>query len=346
MKIYITMFAWVGATALANILVAKFGPAVSIFNAFALVGLALTSRDVLHEAWAGRHLAARMGALIAVGGVVSFLIQADAGRIAIASVIAFGVSETFDALVYQRLIKKPRWMKANGSNVVGAALDSILFPLLAFGAWLPLIMLGQFVAKVLGGALWIAVFSKGKAWCLPLIATGIALAVVAATPASGANAQVHHNEHGQYVTVEHFQPGQLEAYGFIDQYFYGPKVTYGEIAVYANIGDVAATMQIEAGDSDWFDIEEVLLAGVRWNGLELLLRSDEKVQLTYVWFIRRNRWQFNGYIDVWGRDEWQAVSQPQVWWWINDHAAIGSEVFCEWNDSLTITPSIAIKLSY
>jgi uncharacterized PurR-regulated membrane protein YhhQ (DUF165 family) len=43
----------------------------------------------------------------------------------------------------------------NGSNVVGAAADSLIFPALAFG-W-PLlwsVVLGLFVAKVAGGFLW------------------------------------------------------------------------------------------------------------------------------------------------------------------------------------------------
>jgi hypothetical protein len=32
--------------------------------------------------------------------------------------------------------------------------DSVLFPTIAFGAFLPAIVLGQFVAKVAGGAVW------------------------------------------------------------------------------------------------------------------------------------------------------------------------------------------------
>ena len=37
---------------------------------------------------------------------------------------------------------------------VGAAVDSILFPTIAFGSFLPTIIALQFAAKVAGGALW------------------------------------------------------------------------------------------------------------------------------------------------------------------------------------------------
>ena len=43
---------------------------------------------------------------------------------------------------------------ANGSNVAGAAVDSLIFPTLAFGALMPHIVAMQFAAKVAGGALW------------------------------------------------------------------------------------------------------------------------------------------------------------------------------------------------
>ena len=47
------------------------------------------------------------------------------------------------------------WLRrANGSNVAGAAVDSLLFPTIAFGALMPHIVALQFVAKVAGGALW------------------------------------------------------------------------------------------------------------------------------------------------------------------------------------------------
>lgn len=56
------------------------------------------------------------------------------------------------------------WLfRANGSNVAGAAVDSLIFPTLAFGALMPHIVAMQFVAKVAGGAIWAAVISKKPA---------------------------------------------------------------------------------------------------------------------------------------------------------------------------------------
>jgi uncharacterized PurR-regulated membrane protein YhhQ (DUF165 family) len=47
-----------------------------------------------------------------------------------------------------------------GSNVVGAAVDSLLFPTIAFGVFMPHIVVAQFVSKVAGGAVWAWIFSK------------------------------------------------------------------------------------------------------------------------------------------------------------------------------------------
>lgn len=139
----------------ANLSVATFGPSVAVVNAFVFIALDLTARDALHEAWRGKGLRWRMVALIATGSLLSWLLNASAGPIALASFVAFALSVTADALVYAALGGQARLVKINGSNVVGAAIDSLVFPALAFG--LPLlwpIAVGQFVAKVAGGALW------------------------------------------------------------------------------------------------------------------------------------------------------------------------------------------------
>jgi len=65
-----------------------------------------------------------------------------------------------DSLVYAGLRKKHFIIGANGSNVAGSAIDSIVFPTLAFGLFMPEIVLGQFVAKFLGGFLWSLVLQK------------------------------------------------------------------------------------------------------------------------------------------------------------------------------------------
>lgn len=143
------------AIVLANISVTMFGPSVTVINAFLFIALDLSARDRLHEQWQGKHLWRNMLFLIAGGSLLSAVLNWNAAPIALASFGAFLLSETADALVYQSLHKRPQWIKMNGSNLVSAAVDSFAFPVLAFG-WPPLwgIIIGQFVAKTIGGAIW------------------------------------------------------------------------------------------------------------------------------------------------------------------------------------------------
>ncbi len=91
-----------------------------------------------------------------------------AGPIAIASLISFAFAASADTFVYQLLRTKQWYTRSNGSNLAGAAVDSILFPTLAFGAFLPEIVLGQFLAKVLGGFLWSWILGKNKVHSLQI----------------------------------------------------------------------------------------------------------------------------------------------------------------------------------
>lgn len=326
---------WLLAIVGANLSIGHFGPEVSIINSCLLIGLGLTTRDHLHNKWDGKHLKLRMGLLIATGGLLSWLTQPAAGKIALASIIAFAISEVVDAVVYHKT------RSINKSNAVSAFIDSVLFPTIAFGGFPVLIILGQWVAKVGGGAVWAFILRK-KTWLPVLVAVGLASSADA-TITSGF---VFANEDGQYATVEVFHPGQVEVFAFADQYFYGAEVAYGEAAVYYNSGGFAPTVQVEFGDAQFFGIKEVLLAGVRWNGLELLARTDEQVQLTYVWFKRLGSLQFNGYIDLWGWDQWQAIAQPQVWYWLNDWVALGGEFFVSVSNSeVDVTPALGVRIS-
>jgi queuosine precursor transporter len=145
---------FIAAITTANLLVAWLGPWFSPVNAFVLIGLDLSLRDWLHDRW--RHQLHKMGLLIVTAGVLSWLLNPAAGRIAIASVTAFTLAATFDALVYHQLIDR-RWMvRANGSNLAGAGVDSVVFPLVAFGLFpgLLAVIVLQFAAKVAGGFLW------------------------------------------------------------------------------------------------------------------------------------------------------------------------------------------------
>jgi uncharacterized PurR-regulated membrane protein YhhQ (DUF165 family) len=149
MNLSIAIAVYAAAMTLANLSVAAFGPSISPINAFILIGLDLALRDWLHvrlKVW-------QMGALIAATGALTYILNPAAGQIAVASACAFTAAALVDWSAFARL--RGSWLfRANGSNVAGAAVDSLLFPTIAFGALMPHIVAMQFVAKVAGGALW------------------------------------------------------------------------------------------------------------------------------------------------------------------------------------------------
>ena len=142
------------ALVVANLLVAWLGPWFSIVNAFVLIGLDLSIRDKLHESWKNDKLAIKMGALILVSSLVSYLLNPATGMIAVASLLAFALSMAADTITYHFLHNRSWFVKSNGSNVAGAAVDSLVFPTIAFGGLMMDIVLMQFLAKVLGGLVW------------------------------------------------------------------------------------------------------------------------------------------------------------------------------------------------
>lgn len=152
---------YLAAIVAANLLVAQFGAGVTILNALVLIALDLTARDSLHEAWQGRNLKRNMALLIGAGSLLSAALNIDALPIALASCAAFAASGVADTLVYAALGERSRLVKMNGSNLVSAAVDSLVFPILAFG-YPPLwgIVVGQFAAKVIGGAVWSVLLTR------------------------------------------------------------------------------------------------------------------------------------------------------------------------------------------
>lgn len=145
----IAILIYAAAMTLANLSIAHWGPWVSPINAFVLIGLDLALRDWLHT----RLHMWQMGALIATTGALTFALNPAAGHIAVASAVAFTAAALVDWSVFIRL--PGSWLqRANGSNVAGAAVDSLIFPTLAFGVMMPHIVALQFITKVAGGAIW------------------------------------------------------------------------------------------------------------------------------------------------------------------------------------------------
>jgi hypothetical protein len=113
------------------------------------VGLAFTLRDIVHRTL-GR---AAVVACILAGCALAYLVEANVRipgghvSIAVASAIAFLLSETADMAVYSPLERSSFVGAVAASNVAGAVVDSALFLWLAFGS-LALIE-GQVVGKLL-----------------------------------------------------------------------------------------------------------------------------------------------------------------------------------------------------
>lgn len=143
---------YLAAVVAANLIVTEYGPEASIYVAFCLIGLTLVVRDVAHDLWV-RHRWLKMAALIAAGSLLSYLVNNDAAQIAKASCLAFAAAETADALLYHAARRLPWLERSNLSNLAGAAVDSIVFPWVAFNGFMWAITFGQFTAKVAGGVL-------------------------------------------------------------------------------------------------------------------------------------------------------------------------------------------------
>ncbi len=147
------------AIVLGNIAATLFGPWATPAIGFICIGLDLTTRDALHEAWRGR-VARNMALLILAGALLSILTCWASPRIASASAVAFTLAATVDTLVFIALHQATRFWRVNGSNMVAAVVDSLLFPLLAFGSWMPEIVAAQWLAKVGGGLFWSLVLMR------------------------------------------------------------------------------------------------------------------------------------------------------------------------------------------
>lgn len=140
---------------LANLLVSKFGPAISPVLAFFLIGFDLSMRDWLQV----RMRPWQMAGLIGASGLLTYALNPAAGMTAVASAVALTSAALVDWATFTRL--RGAWLfKANGSNVAGALVDSLIFPTLAFGALMPNIVAAQFMAKVAGGAVWAYVIKR------------------------------------------------------------------------------------------------------------------------------------------------------------------------------------------
>ena len=151
----IPLAAYIATIFLANWSIQTFGLVPVGFGLMApagvyFVGLAFTFRDLAHEAVGRKGVAVA----IVVGAALSAIVSP---QFALASGVAFLLSELADFAVYTPL-RERGWLRAvAASNAVGLVIDSALFLWLAFGslAFLP----GQIVGKA-----WMTLLAIGLLW--------------------------------------------------------------------------------------------------------------------------------------------------------------------------------------
>jgi hypothetical protein len=155
-RVWALVALYLAAIVAANLIVNHYGPWITPYVAFALIGLDLTARDGLHTEWQGRGLWLRFALLIAVGSLLTWLVNRDAGPIAEASIVAFAAAAAVDTLVFHVLHRWSFDTRVAASNICAAAIDSVLFLYIAFGV-VNGITWTQFCAKVAGGVVWLLV---------------------------------------------------------------------------------------------------------------------------------------------------------------------------------------------
>lgn len=159
LKIGALVALYLAAIVAANLTLTHWGPSAIIPNAFFLIGLDLITRDRLADFW-GTTRWAKMLLLIAAGGALSYALNADAAKIALASTVAFATAELAEAVVYH-LLRRQRWTeRAPKAALLGAAVDSVVFPTLAFGAFVFSTSFAQFAAKLAGAVVWTWVIGR------------------------------------------------------------------------------------------------------------------------------------------------------------------------------------------
>lgn len=143
--IVVLFVAFLGTVVGANWAVTEFGIKPIGFGLSApagvyFAGLAFTLRDILHER------SNRYWVIVAIlGGAGLSALLEGGGRIALASGVAFLVSESVDFSIYAPM-RRRGWLKAVlASNVAGLCVDSLLFLYIAFSS-LQFIE-GQIIAK-------------------------------------------------------------------------------------------------------------------------------------------------------------------------------------------------------
>ena len=143
---------YVGFIVLADVLAARwiipigFGLMVPA-GVFAIAPI-FTLRDSIHKKYGYKKVTLLVFLASGISFLLSILFGSEMlGRVTIASVVAFLVSENVDTFIYHVRANDKWFGRVMKSNLVSAFLDSVIFIVIAFG-WQWNFILGQYVVKM------------------------------------------------------------------------------------------------------------------------------------------------------------------------------------------------------
>ncbi|MCB0732751.1 MAG: DUF5020 family protein, partial [Ignavibacteriae bacterium] len=208
-------------------------------------------------------------------------------------------------------------------------------------------------------------------------------ALIFVTSSVAQNIQLHYDlgKDREYftTTIEMFKPDEYGAtFFFVDFDYNAPgnksiALAYFEIARYITIpgaGGLAGTIQYNDGTAPWGPLGHIVLAGASYPidlgfvtlNTDLLFRKDylsngSDVQLTTVWFVPffEGKLIFTGFLDLWTGEYWYTdgkevvlLTEPQLWFNIDNHLSIGGEVelsnnFLPLTDGIQVNPTLGLK---
>lgn len=160
MKTTIKISVYLLAFVFANFMVLWFGANGLIITALLLIPFDFVMRCLFHETWKGFELILKLGALVTVASILTYLINRNAQNIAFGSMLGFIAAQVFAGIFYQLMIKKSFFVKVNGSDLIGIIVDSIVFQIVAFSVINLEITITQSLLKIVGGLFWYWIIFK------------------------------------------------------------------------------------------------------------------------------------------------------------------------------------------
>lgn len=165
MKLIVALFLIAFVTA--NLLVKHFGVYGLWISSTILIPFDFVCRCVIHERLKGYKLLSTLFFLTLLAGVITIAVNHDAVQIALASIAGFTAAQIAAGLFYQAALaeRKSLFVKVNMSDLVGIIFDSLIFQLIAFSHFNPLVTGGQVAIKFIGGLFWYwLIFVKLKSY--------------------------------------------------------------------------------------------------------------------------------------------------------------------------------------